>query len=56
MNEIFSPSLPPKNGYIEAIDENGEHIYVPTPETEEKLKNERLVNELYSVLSILLGG
>lgn len=33
---IHRPVLPPKNGYVEVIDENGNHIYKPTPETQEK--------------------
>lgn len=30
---INKPLLPPKSGYVEVIDENGEHVYEPTPET-----------------------
>lgn len=30
---ITTPLLPPKAGYVEVINENGEHVYEPTPET-----------------------
>lgn len=34
----FKPILPPKNGYVEVIDiATGEHVYKPTPETEERM-------------------
>lgn len=30
---ISKPLLPPKSGYTEVIDESGNHVYKPTPET-----------------------
>ena len=35
---ITKPMLPPKAGYVEVVDENGNHVYKPTPETERQLK------------------
>lgn len=42
---IVKPQLPPKKGYVEVINENGEHIYKATPE-QAKIDNlkERLQN------------
>lgn len=37
-NIITSPQLQSRSGYIEVIDENGNHVYQYTQETEEKLK------------------
>jgi len=35
---ITKPELPTINGYIEVIDDSGNHVYQATQETEEKLK------------------
>lgn len=35
---ITKPILPPKAGYVEVVDANGNHVYKPTAETEEKLR------------------
>lgn len=43
---ITKPMLPPKAGYVEVIDENGNHVYKPTQETMEKLKAEDRVATL----------
>lgn len=40
MRPITNPLLPPKTGYVEVIDDNGRHVYKPTRETEEKLKQQ----------------
>ena len=32
-NIITNPSLPPIAGYVEVVNENGEHTYIPTEET-----------------------
>ena len=40
MSVVFNPTLPPKAGYVEVIDENGKHVYKPTRETEERLRKE----------------
>lgn len=37
---ITRPTLPPRAGYVEVEDENGNRIYKPTAETEEKLRLE----------------
>ena len=34
---INKPLLPPRGGYVEVVDEHGNHIYKPTQETQEKL-------------------
>ena len=69
MDAIVKPSLPPKMGYVEVIDENGKHVYKPTPETEERLAlNARIatmetgkaeqtdVDELNEALNMILTG
>ena len=43
---ITRPLLPPKAGYVEVIDENGNHVYKPTPETERRLQEEAKLQEL----------
>lgn len=40
---INQPTLPAKAGYVEIIDENGNHVYVPTQET---LDRERLEKDV----------
>lgn len=35
---ITKPMLPPRAGYVEVVDANGNHVYKPTAETEEKLR------------------
>ena len=51
---ITNPVLPPKAGYVEIIDENGNHIYQPTPETElkfaEQAKQLQLQDDIDSLL------
>ena len=37
---ISEPLLPPKAGYVEVVDENGNHVYKATAETEAQLKRE----------------
>lgn len=49
---ITRPLLPPKAGYVEIIDENGNHVYTPTPETSERIEKEQNINE---TLGSLLG-
>ena len=56
--EITYPLLPPKAGYVEVIDENGEHVYQPTPETAERLKKDleftQTTDNLQSTINSLL--
>lgn len=35
---ITKPTLPARSGYVEVTDENGNRVYKPTKETEEKLQ------------------
>lgn len=43
---IIKPQLPPRAGYVEVIDENGNHIYRPTAET---LKTQSAAEEMQAV-------
>ena len=40
---IITPNLPAKAGYVEIIDENGNHVYAPTQET---IDRERIEKDL----------
>ena len=45
---ITNPVLPPKAGYVEVVDSEGNHVYQPTPQTAE-------FNEIRNTLTTLLG-
>lgn len=47
---ITKPQLPAKAGYVEIIDENGNHVYTPTQETIDKQAQQALVDELQARL------
>lgn len=47
---ITNPILPPKAGYVEVIDESGNHVYKPTPETENRLKWEDRVSSIENAI------
>nr|DAO00646.1 MAG TPA: hypothetical protein [Caudoviricetes sp.] len=47
---IKTPTLPAKAGYVEIIDENGEHVYEPTQETIDKQAQQTLIDELQTKL------
>ena len=47
---ITKPELPAKAGYVEIIDENGNHVYEPTQETIEKQAQQALIDELQTKL------
>ena len=47
---INQPILPAKAGYVEIIDENGNHVYVPTQETIDKQAQQTLIDELQTKL------
>lgn len=47
---IKTPTLPAKAGYVEIVDENGEHIYSPTQETIDKQAQQTLIDELQTKL------
>lgn len=49
---IIKPLLPPKAGYVEIIDENGDHVYTPTPETIKRLEREQDIDQ---TIGSLLG-
>lgn len=69
MNAITNPLLPPRAGYVEVIDEKGNHVYRPTQEIKERLAlNARVatmetgkaeqteVDELHEALDMILTG
>lgn len=43
---ITRPLLPPKAGYVEVIDSDGNHVYKPTAETLAKLEQEQQTEEM----------
>ena len=43
---INQPTLPAKAGYIEIVDEIGNHVYKPTQETLDKQAQQALIDEL----------
>ena len=47
---LSTPTLPAKAGYVEIIDENGNHVYAPTQETIEKQAQQALIDELQAKL------
>lgn len=47
---VTKPELPAKAGYVEIIDEVGNHVYAPTQETIEKQKQQALIDELQTKL------
>lgn len=46
MSIIFETLLPPKVGYVEVIDADGNHVYQPTPEQLEKEQQQKSYEEL----------
>ena len=47
---VTKPQLPAKAGYVEIIDEVGNHVYEPTQETIEKQAQQILIDELQTKL------
>ena len=47
---INQPTLPAKAGYIEIVDEIGNHVYKPTQETLDKQVQQTLIDELQAKL------
>lgn len=41
---IITPNLPARAGYVEIIDENGNHVYAPTQETIDKQAQQALID------------
>lgn len=57
---LTNPKLPPVPGYVEVIDENGNHVYKPTQETIQRMQKEedqKATNQdLIETLANLLGS
>lgn len=53
MNVIVNPILPAKAGYVEVIDENGNHVYKPTSET---LKAQKEKEEMYNEIDAKIAS
>lgn len=47
---IITPILPVIAGYVEIVDENGNHVYKPTQETIDKQAQQALIDELQTKL------
>ena len=47
---IKTPTLPAKAGYVEIVDEVGNHVYAPTQETIDKQAQQALIDELQTKL------
>ena len=47
---INQPTLPAKAGYIEIVDEIGNHVYKPTQEMLDKQAQQTLIDELQAKL------
>ena len=47
---IITPILPAIAGYVEIVDEVGNHVYVPTQETIDKQAQQALIDELQAKL------
>ena len=47
---INQPTLPAKAGYIEIVDEIGNHVYKPTQETIDKQTQQALIDDLQAKL------
>lgn len=48
---VTRPELPARAGYVEIIDETGNHVYEPTQETIEKQAQQALIDELQTKLN-----
>lgn len=48
---IFNPQLPPKNGYVEIENENGNHVYQKIQSQIEKEEKEHEIESLKEQLS-----
>lgn len=47
---LSTPTLPAKAGYVEIVDEQGNHVYAPTQETIDKQAQQALIDELQTKL------
>lgn len=48
--ELSTPTLPAKAGYVEIVDEQGNHVYAPTQETIDKQAQQAIIDELQAKL------
>lgn len=48
---IITPQLPARAGYVEIIDEYGNHVYAPTQDTIDKQAQQVLIDELQTKLN-----
>lgn len=55
MSTIFRPELPPKAGYVEVLDADGNHVYKPTAETAARLQKEKAAANLQTSVDCMLG-
>lgn len=55
MDNVMRPTLPPKTGYVETIDEEGNHVYEPTPETVEMKRKEAELRDIKKTVSAFIG-
>ena len=47
---VITPQLPARAGYVEIVDEQGNHVYAPTQETIDKKAQQALIDELQTKL------
>lgn len=47
---VITPQLPARAGYVEIVDEQGNHVYAPTQETIDKQAQQALIDELQTKL------
>lgn len=56
MTEPFKPVLMPKRGYVEGLDENGNHVYIPGPEVQMQSDTDALLLDYeYRITMLELG-
>ena len=48
---IITPQLPARAGYVEIVDEYGNHVYAPTQDTIDKQAQQALIDELQTKLN-----
>ena len=53
---ITTPLLPPMPGYVEVVDEDGNHVYKATPETEARLAKEEVARKIYADNQRIMGS
>lgn len=47
---VITPQLPARAGYVEIVDEYGNHVYAPTQDTIDKQAQQALIDELQTKL------